>query len=141
MTKEIANGGEPLAPLDELIELGERMRRDKARLIELCRQISGGEAAVRKSAIERPRPARRGRQRKAAKVNQVNGVNQVLNSSGEKIRKEYWRKVRCSICGVVTGAVRKGDGVGALYPIRHKNYEIGGDCKGMDLPAALVTKE
>lgn len=119
MTKEIANGGEPLAPLDELIELGERMRRDKARLIELCRQISGGEAAVRKSAIERPRPARRGKRRKAAKVNQVN----------------------CSICGVVTGAVRKGDGVGALYPIRHKNYEIGGDCKGMDLPAALVTKE
>lgn len=128
---------EPMAPVDELLEVGERLKRDKARLVELCRQIAGGQDAVCEGVIEASGPKRRGGRRK---VNRVNKVNKVPDSSpAEKIRKEYWRKVACPLCGTVTGALRKGEGVGTLYTLKHKDPASGAICKGSDSPAKIAT--
>lgn len=119
---------EPMAPVDELLEIGERMKRDKARLIELCRQIAGGEEA----ATEVKKIVRRGRR----KVNQVNRVNKVPDSDGviktagrEKLPGEpqYWKKVVCPVCGKEIGS-RTFEG--QRYPILHPNAETGERCKG-----------
>lgn len=83
------------------------------------------------AVVEVSRPARRRGRRKVDKVPD--------SSAGEKIKKEPWRKVRCSICGEVTGAIRKGDGVGRLYPSRHKDSSTGERCRGVDQPAMVAT--
>lgn len=127
-----------MAPLDELVFRAGRMQADYERIIALCGEIAVGAGVLKAAAETGSIVPRRGGRRK--KVNEVNPVNKVPSSGDdEKVRKEWWRKVECSLCGTQTGAIRKGDGVGTLFPCRHKDAD-GNACPGMARPARLVTE-
>lgn len=113
---------EAIAPVDELLEVGERMKRDKARLVELCRLIAVSSDAW----CEAP-------------VNAVNAVNAVPNptdagdvlKTGGKQRlpgnAQYWKKVTCPVCRQEKGSRTY---EGQRYPVLHPNPETGEKCKG-----------
>lgn len=120
--------GPALAPVDELIEIGERMKQDRARLVELCRQIAGGAGSGLEEAVEASVTPRRGGRRKK--------VDEVPPAAGGQVKtkKEPWRKIECSYCGQRTGTIRVGL---ECRPSRHKDASTGGRCPGCDKPGKL----
>jgi ribosomal protein L34E len=116
----------------EVILIAERIKADKFRLEEICRQMGR-----RAPADELPKPAGRGRGgRRVVKKDKT-----PASSDAERIRKEQRRKVKCSICGTVTGAIRKGPGLGTYFPSRHKTIDGTEKCPGMEKPASLVVEQ
>jgi len=113
------------SPLDELVEITERMRRDKARLEELCRVLFGikGECAAKQAGVrkgrlkaEKPPAKRTGR----------------ASLPGDR---ESWKKVVCSVCKQEIGSrVYEGQ----RYPVLHKDPSRLETCKGSFAVAELA---
>jgi hypothetical protein len=120
-------------PLDELIEVGTRMKRDKARMLELCQRLIGGVEAVREAVIEVSRPARRGGRHKKPSdpvAPDAAGGDAVIKTGGmPKLPgvPEYQKKVTCPVCGKEKGSRVHQE---RRYPVLHKNEETGETCKG-----------
>jgi len=115
--------------LDELVEICTRMSRDKERLTEICRLIAPAEAPGDEGPRKRRSPAGRRPGRKPR-------ASDESVAAPQRVKPEPWRKVLCSRCGTKTGAIRKGPGVGELYPARHRDG-AGNPCPGVDQPAKL----
>jgi len=114
-----------MPPVDELLMLGERMKRDKTRLIELCRRIAaaGGE----ETAPAEDKPARRGRKPKKVKQVPDSATGDAALGIRGKARPEYWKKAACPVCGTEKGTrVLQGE----RFPLLHKNPETDQTCKG-----------
>ena len=117
--------GMGMAPVDELLEIGARMKRDKLRLLDLCRQIGGSDVEPAADA----QPPRRGGPRKGKAVSKVppkRGGG--LGRESLPGKPEYWKKVTCTVCGQTKGTrIEEG---GKRYPVLHKNPETDEPCQG-----------
>lgn len=123
-----------MAPVDELVVLGARMKADKARLVELCRMIAGApaEPVPMRSGVGTPTRSGASTRRIAARAPRKKrepaaGGEKKYRRAAAPGSPEYWKKVTCLECGAETGSrVYEGE----RYPVLHKDATTGETCKG-----------
>jgi len=110
-----------ISPVDELVEVAARMKRDHARLRELCRQIADAADPAEGPGLAAAQTARATGRRGGPRKKTSQEASPVVGD------KQYWKKVACPVCQVSMGS-RVYDG--QRYPLLHKDPTTLETCKG-----------